>query len=660
MKLIRLAVLSLLFGAIAPVSFAQQGAATITVGSLTLTHCIRFYDGYCGSITVPLDRHGDVPGTLSVGFEFYPHTDASAPAAGVIIAQEGGPGYSTTGSRAGYVRLFTPLRATRDILLIDKRGTGRSSAIDCPDLQKAYLPDQADIAACAKQLGQNAWFYRSADAADDIADVMAALHFDRADFYGDSYGTWFGQVLAVLHPRLLRTIVLDSAYPVLDDHSNSEVNHGQQAMDIVCRRSQPCNGLGSSATARFAALLDSLRATPVSGMAPGANGKPRQVTADPAGLFLIIGNAGNTPTTWRDLDAAGRAWMENHDSLPLLRLVAEARDSYSGGGWYKEFSTGLADAVACAEYGTQFNLGDSLGVRKKQYEAYLAWLRTNRPDAFAPFQIDDAIDSQMNVEEYNTCLTWPAPPAGVPAGRPIPPGSVFPDVPILVLSGELDTVTSPSEGRAAAALFPDATYILTNNLVHESAISDGGVYISPNGQDLSQCVGPIVRHFIQTGGDTGDIGCVQDIRAIRTVPAFAATFETTQPALASAGNEANLIELKLASAAAETVGDAIARYYVNTSGAGTGLRGGTFKFSATRTGYSFVLTGAEWARDLPVTGTIDWNQLTGDIVANVTLGAASGHSGNVTISWNDREQDAIATLVGSVDGAYLAATRIAP
>jgi pimeloyl-ACP methyl ester carboxylesterase len=299
----------LLFGAVAGGGpTVVSGAAERKVGSLTLTHCIDEYNGYCGTIAQPLDRSGHLPGAVTVGFEFYPHT-VPGPSAGVILAQEGGPGYSTTGSRDGYVRMLDPLRTGRDILLVDKRGTGRSSAIDCPALQNAYLPDTRDVAACGNQLGASAWYFRSADAADDVAAVLAALHYAHADYYGDSYGTWFGEVLAVRHPGLLRTIVLDSAYPVLGDNSNSEVNHGRVAMDVACERSSSCRRLGGSADARFDVLLEVLRAHPVSGVAPGASGEPLTVTADPAGLFLVIANAGNTPTTWRDLDAAGRALL---------------------------------------------------------------------------------------------------------------------------------------------------------------------------------------------------------------------------------------------------------------------------------------------------------------------------------------------------------------
>jgi pimeloyl-ACP methyl ester carboxylesterase len=650
-----------MFGRVLAILLLAGGAraATMTVGSLTLTHCVGAYDGYCGSITQPLDRLGAVPGTVTVGFEFYPHTDLSSPSQGVILAQEGGPGYSTTGSRDGYVRMLDPIRDHRDILLIDKRGTGRSSPIDCPALQYAYLPTQSDIAACGAQLGAAAWFYRSADAADDVAAVLAALGVTQADYYGDSYATWFGEVLAVTHPGLLRTMVLDSAYPVLGDHFSSEVNHGQAAMELVCARSVSCRRLGGSADGRFALLLDDLRAQPVRGRAPGENGDVRDVTADPAGLVLLMANAGNTPATWRDIDAAARAWLERRDGLPLLRLVAEARDSYSGGGAPREFSVGLATAVQCAEYGAFFSQTAPVATRQRQFAHAVARLEADHADLFAPFQVRDAVFSQMDSQTDDLCLTWPDPPAGVVPGQPIPPGAAFPALPVLVLSGELDTVTSPREGHATARLFPNSTFIETTNLIHESAIGDGGVFVPPNGEDLSRCIGPIVRRFIVSGGEVGDTGCVAHIRPIRTVPAFQADYTKVAPAVAVAGNAVGADGLVLASAVSETVGDAVARYYVTVSGHGAGLRGGSFDVASTSVGYRLTLHGAEWADGLAVSGVVDWNQVSGAIAGRVSF-AVSGHSGEMTIGWNDRETEAVASLGGMVDGAVLAATRVAP
>jgi len=650
----------MLIGAPAAVA-ATSPPNTITVGSLTLAYCNSEYTAYCGSITEPLDRSGTYPGTITVGFEFYPHTESSQPSAGLLLAQEGGPGFSTTGSRDGYVRMLAPLRTTRDILLMDKRGTGLSSPINCPALQRAFQPTQHLILACAKQLGSNAWFYASQDAANDLADVMTALGYTIADYYGDSYATWFGQVFAVLHPTMLRSMVLDSAYPTFGDASNSEVNNGQAALDIVCQRSRPCRALGGTATARFAALVSALRTNPVSGTAPGAYGEPSSVTADPAGMFLLMYNAGNSFTTWRNMDAAGRAWMQQGDPLPLLRMVASARDLNSGGGSASEFSVGLEYAVECAEYGANFSQYSGLATRRAQFAQFVSGFETQSFVAFPPFENADAINAQMDGEGYDDCLNWSLPPSNRVPGTSFPtPTVTFPSIPVLVLSGELDTETSPSEGAATARLFPNSTYIETTNLVHESTIGDEGYFVPPNGQDLSQCIGPIVRNFLSSGGNTGDTSCVAKIRPIRTVPAFVTNYAAVTPANAKGANKTDASGLVIAAAVAQTVGDIVSEYYDNTVGTGAGLRGGTFRIKSTATGYDLIMQNVMWTNDLSVSGTIAWDQLTGAIAATTSFTTTDGHTGKVDIGWNDQETEAEATLTGKIDGKELAATVLAP
>ena len=43
--------------------------------------------------------------------------------------------------------------------------------------------------------------------------LRRALGLGKIFFYGDSYGTFFGQAYAVRHPGTLRGLILDSAYP---------------------------------------------------------------------------------------------------------------------------------------------------------------------------------------------------------------------------------------------------------------------------------------------------------------------------------------------------------------------------------------------------------------------------------------------------------------
>lgn len=124
-----------------------DAAPELHIGGLTLTRCPQGIPAYCGWMQTPLDPAGQVPGSVTTSFEFYPHR-GGGPGAGTIVAEEGGPGYSTTGTRSSYLGLFLPLMDRRDLLLVDKRGTGKSGAVNCPELQSAGGITLKNIAAC--------------------------------------------------------------------------------------------------------------------------------------------------------------------------------------------------------------------------------------------------------------------------------------------------------------------------------------------------------------------------------------------------------------------------------------------------------------------------------------------------------------------------------
>ncbi len=642
--------------------FAAQLAAGSAFAAVALAPCVPAYHGACGSITRALDPAGVVPGTVNIGFELYAHTNAG-PAAGTIIAQEGGPGYATTGSRDGYVRMLAPLRTDHDILLIDKRGTGRSGAIVCPRLQSGRGPLARAVRDCGSKLGNTAWLYSTTYAADDVAAVLVALNTGPIDYYGDSYGTFFGQVFAVRHPDMLRSMVLDSAYPVRGESRwfPSEIANGSVALNKVCARTPACAALGSDAPTRLAALLASLRAKPVSGIAPGANGNPLQVTADAGALFLIFATAGNTLIGYRDLDAAGRAYLDAGDAAPLLRLVAEAADSSSALGSATEFSNGLATAVTCADYDYNqlYDMRAPVKTRRIQYPLAVAAMQAKFPALYAPFTIAEALGAPTDPQQLDMCVEWPAAPAYATPGAPVAAHVAFPKLPVLVLNGELDTVTSPKEGAMTTKLFPNAYFVVVRNTGHEAAIGDGGAFVPPQGEDLAGCGGPIVRNFISSGGNPGDTSCALYVRPIRAVATFAQSWAQVAPATASFGNAVGADGLAIAATVAETVGDALARYYVTTSGSGAGLRGGNFALIATKIGYRINLKSLRWTNDVSVSGDVMWDQTTGEILAPVSFNAGT-HTGMITLHWNDRKALAQMSLTGSVDGQTLAASRIAP
>jgi pimeloyl-ACP methyl ester carboxylesterase len=623
---------------------------TIQVGALTLKLCNKDYTGYCGTIVRPLDPAGVTPGTLHVGFEYYPRSDTAHARLGTILPQEGGPGYSSTGTRDFYLSLFDSLRDRRDVLIVDKRGTGLSAPIDCPDLQTGST-DLDAVTACVKQLGDTAWFYGTDFAAQDIVAVLDALSIDEVDFYGDSYGTFVGQVLAGLYPQRLRSIILDSAYPVRapDVWFATDWAAAWSGIDLSCGRSPSCSGLGGTATSRVQKFINQVRAHPLKGKAPDGNGDLQPTTVDTGELIYLIDAAGYGPPVYRDLDAAARAWLDSKDALPMLRLVAEQNTASVDEP--ADFSYGLYAAVTCSDYPLLYDLRASRAVRNRQYAQALDAARQDRPTLFAPFTVDEGLDSQVYITPLDSCLPWRAPPAelspGAP-GAPLPPRAQFPTVPTLVMSGDLDSITSVIDANETTAQFPNAVHVVVPNLGHVVAESDE-----------VGCTLGIVQRFIKnlTPGNTN---CVQRVRPVRTVPRFALHAGDLAPLAALAGNKATDAQRRIAAAGLEAVGDVIARYYVTFDYFGGGLRGGGFTYAATDVGYDFDLKDVLWTQDVAVSGTVSWDQTSSLITAHVTLKSGAAKVGTLDISWNDAAINAVASVTGKIQGTTLIAQRIAP
>jgi pimeloyl-ACP methyl ester carboxylesterase len=614
---------------------AQPAPAAAT--TLPLAECDAVEGASCGSIERLLDPADPSAGTIDITFELHHARDTSEPVLGTIVAVEGGPGYASTASRDWYLDLFDPLLDRRNLLMMDSRGTGGSAAIDCPELQSYEGDHLKNVAQCGAQLGDESDVYGSAFAADDLAAVLDALAIDRVDLYGDSYGTFFGQTFALRHPDRLRTLVLDAAYPVEDqDPWYRDLNRAiRDSIRSVCAEDLECREIPGDPVDRVAALADALRDEPITGTAFDADGIRRRVTVDAAMLSYIYGVAAYGTTVYEELEAAGAAWLENGDARPLLRLAAE-QTYWGDAGAVEEFSEGLYTAVICNDYPQHWDITDPIADRPEQYEAAVSALRGNEPDAFAPFTIDDWLESPWT--EFQTCINWPAPSSWVP---PEPAPAVYPDVPVLVLAGELDSLTSPEGNAVVASRFPQATLVVVANSGHVTALGD---YLG--------CAAGIVVEFVAQGS-AGDTSCADDYPAVRTTDQFPLRLRDV-----SAGEGSGTTrQLQVATAVVGTVGDVFPRWFAMYGTEGVGLRGGTF-ITTGLDDVRFRLSGLRWVRDLSVSGTIRWNRTSGDTRATVQFSGSA--SGTLGISWNQWLDDAAASVAGTIDGKPVRLTIPAP
>jgi pimeloyl-ACP methyl ester carboxylesterase len=600
----------------------------------------------CGVLPRPWDPTGAVPGTIGIGFALVPASDTSRPALGTIAAEEGGPGFPSTGSAAGYAALFAPLLERRNLLLVDQRGTGRSGAIDCPMLTVLVGRYAPAAAACAKRLGRHAHLYGTDLAADDLAAVVRALRLGRIDLYGDSYGTFFAQTFAGRHPDLLRTLTLDSAYPTFGEDAwySTQGLALRQALATVCRSSPWCRRAGGDPLRRFDALLGRVRRTPIGGIAPGADGTRHRVSIDPATLVVIAYNATYVPTTYRELDAATRSALAG-DPLPLLRLAAEV--DFPGGGVDPPeiFSEGLDAAVSCRDYPQLFDLTAPPAVRERQLAAAVAREQRTDPRVYAPFTIAEYLASGWGSADW--CTQWPVPPAAYRPAPPKPPAGRYAAVPTLVLSGELDTITTPAEGRLVATQFPRSTWVQVA----------GGLHVTAIGDDLG-CVSGIVTTFVDRAR-VGETSCAGEQPALRTAPPFWRSARDAVPARPARGGTGDPTALRTASVAVATVGDVVARWWQTFETRGLGLRGGSWRVDETGV-LTFTLDRYLLTGDVAVSGTVTWDRDSGRVTAMLRTNGSRAVTGRLSTAWDTHRPGAVAAVNGIVAGRRVTATVLAP
>lgn len=629
---------------------APVTSAHLQVGQVSLERC-ETAAPWCAHLARPLDPSGAVPGTLQVYFEYWPHTAAGA-ATGTLVATEGGPGYPATESRAEYLALFAPLRTRFDVLIMDNRGTGRSGAVDCEPLQNARALTEENIGACGRSLGRSAPLYSTALAADDLAAVLEALGLSRISLYGDSYGTYFAQVFALRHPQKTRSLVLDGAYP-LDGPDYAWYPHYAPAMrdkfNLACVRAPQCQALGGTSMQHIAPALAALRARPFMAHVLDAAGHLVDFRADASQLATVMFGGAPALASVREVDAAARAFVAG-DEAPLLRLMVEARaDTESREATHTPalFSSGLEVAVLCQDTPQIFDMALAPAQRLAARDRAIEQRKARAPDTYAPFTIDEYRGMPLDYAFIDECVRWPAVSPHSPAKPLVPEHARYPEAPVLVVSGELDNMTSVAEGVAAAARFPNRHHVTIANGLHVNALPAA----------RSACGAELVRDFLANSAVAAE-GCAAAVPPVPLVPRFARRLEELAPVRALPGNQADEQQLRAAQAALLACADAITRARDHGAGSGIGLRGGSFTAAADGAGYRLSVRGLHFTEDLGITGRIRWPGRAGTVHASLVLEGAA--RGTLDMTWPEGVARGLARVRGELGGRPVMAVAPAP
>jgi len=392
----------------------------------------------CATLDVPLDRGGTVPGTVRLRVE---RLIQPVQPAGVLVNVEGGPGGSATWRAQQSRRLFAPLRDRYQLVLVDPRGIG---------LTEPELRCSPDAGRCARQLGDAARFYTTADNVADLEAVREALGAPRLFLYGTSYGTFVVNQYARTHPDRTERIVMDSPVP-LDgiDPLGVETVHAIGPMLASLCADGACDAITRHPTADTAALVRRLRRAPARTRVVDPSGRPRRAALTASDVYEVL-LAGDENAALRAFyPGAVRAALAG-DPAPLARLETLGVERYT----HRQVNPSIWAPTNCTDM--RLPWPREAPPRRRRADLIAAIERVPAPRIYP---MTRGLLGQS--ASAWPCLDWPATSLDRAITTAAPP-----PVPALVLSGLLDLRTPPADARDVAAAFPHGQLMAVPNRAH--------------------------------------------------------------------------------------------------------------------------------------------------------------------------------------------------
>ncbi|GAB4198004.1 MAG: hypothetical protein OHK0022_16740 [Roseiflexaceae bacterium] len=492
--LLRRALLALLLAALLPSAHAAAATARPlpqTGTGYEVAECpmelppgaVEGQDLECGYLTVP-EEHANPSGpTIKLAVAVIRST-ATNPAPDPLVMMQGGPGGSTLDLFVQLILLRdTELRAERDVVLFDQRGTLYSQPkLACPETlaltertieqrlsweESSKLTLEAE-AACRKRLvdeGVNLSAYDTDENAADVEALRQALGYDQINLYGVSYGTLLALTVMRNHPDGLRSVILDGLVPPQLETDAELARTADRALGELftgCAADPACNAAYPDLETTFFETVEALNREPARvPLTDPETKKTYNAVIDGDALFDIVFQM-----------------LYQTDILPALPYMIDGARRGDFGIiqtvmpqviFDRTFSLGLFRTVNCAA-DPDFRASSlkTEGVRPQ----VVRWAQRNAG------------------YEERACPPW-----GV---TPLPAASLQPvrsDIPTLLMSGRFDPVTPANFAEIAAETLPNSYSFTFGNTGHGALL--GG-----------ECPTQIASAFLDNPTDQPDARCI--------------------------------------------------------------------------------------------------------------------------------------------------------
>jgi pimeloyl-ACP methyl ester carboxylesterase len=443
----------------------------------------------CTSIEVPEDRSQPAGRKISIAVTMLPANTLS-PKPDPLFMLAGGPGQSAA-ALAPLAGMLSGVRRNRDIVLIDPRGTGKSAPLRCAALAPRDPfddfsdTDAADAAhRCLSEIkaagGVDVAQYTTPAVVADIDAVRAALGYGSINLWGGSYGTRVAQEYMRRYPQRVRAAVLDGVAPP-DLRINLDIWPTRDAalaqLFAACAEQSACKRDHPDLNATLASISKQLGTGRRVNVADPRTGIEREVMLNFDMVVSALHAVIYIPE-FASLIPALLSRAQTGDFSPLAAASLVVTDDVG-----RTMNLPLHYTVTCAEDAPRISAADA--------KRTLATLR-------APALAERTLAA---------CEGWPRPP--------LPPGFNAPlvsDKPVLILSGGLDPVTPPWNGKKVAETLPNSRHVIAAGYGH---------IVSPHA-----CAPRLIEKFIDEGGfGTLPQSCIDFFATSARPPLFASLLQ---------------------------------------------------------------------------------------------------------------------------------------
>ncbi|GAB1595003.1 alpha/beta fold hydrolase [Lysobacter claricitrinus] len=472
-----------------PAAKPEAESAKRTVGRIEFEPCAlssalaaQTLDGMCGTLAVPEDPAKPNGRKVNLRIAWLRPGDNADVAADPVFFLAGGPGQAATEYAAPVSTALHEVLKTRNVFLVDQRGTGQSAPLDCPkELRDEYKDREDDTAIgeyagkCAAALKNDPRFFTTTVAVEDLDTVRKAIGAEKIDLVGVSYGTRMAQQYAMRHPQQTRAVVLDGVLP------NDVVAGGEFARtfertltlrakacasDPVCSKRYP-----QDLRAQLATLKQRLANAPVDveyrDPATGESKHDKLTSQTVVGLTQLFSYVPQAAALLPVV--VDEAVHERYG--PLMALASLGGESMAG-----SMNRGMQWSVICAEDADRY--------------------------VEDPNDATTALGTDMAKTFFAACRTWPHGTRPADFAKPLTG-----NVPVLLMSGELDPVTPPEYAERVAKGLPNSKAVVLKGQGH-NVMGTG-------------CMPKLIGKFIETANTKAlDTKCLETVAPVPPFTSF--------------------------------------------------------------------------------------------------------------------------------------------